>query len=280
MLPISFDPILPWLCLALAVGAAPIAIAVSRRRAASTQDRPATRRQIAAILISCVTGLVMALMWGLVLEMCASEVLMRTSHGVGMTDPMSWLGAAAALLSGGSRMAWQGLMLFGPLLFALDALADWRLPSRFISTGLALMVSPIVVVLVVAMVPLDRPPTVLLPAVLLWVGVIGIALTLRRAPQTDARLVYAQPESTQPPSRPAIAMQVVRQPVPITGEVLSEETEISLLPAALAREIDDPMQARVIAMPAPLQLPPAAVRRARRLQKTLAGLPRQHAARG
>lgn len=269
MSPLSFDPIAPWLSLALALSATPIALALHRRRRAEAPSQPApTRRQIAATAISCVAGLVMVLISGLVLERCAAETLMRTSHGVGMGEPMSWLGAAAAALCGGARLAWQAVMLVGPLLFALDTLADRRPPARLIHAAVALMISPLFTALIVLTVPLDRAPTTLVAALLLWAAVLGIALMTRR-PKSPTRVDPA------PAPRPTIAMQVVRQPTPPP----TDETEISLLPAALARQVNDPRPAPALPKLAPpippLKLPPAAVRRARRLQKTLAEVPRR-----
>lgn len=282
MLPLSFEPALPFVCLALALGAPFIALFIRRRQPRREPQRARiTGRQTAATLLSGVAGLVVLLVSGLVLEMSAAEALMHTSHGAGTTDPMSWLGAATALLCSGSRLAWQATMLVGPLLFALDGLADWRLPTRITTTGLAVMVSPLFALGVVTLVPLDRPPSILLAAVLLWVGIIGLALHMRgdRATQPEPR----QPASVLPEPRPTIAMQVVRQPTPITGEGASDETEISLLPAALALQIEpvwNPPMLAPLPFRAPLQLPPAAVRRARRLQKTLGDAPRRRLARG
>ncbi|MGK0359581.1 MAG: hypothetical protein ACI9U2_001883 [Bradymonadia bacterium] len=290
MRPLSFEPALPLVCLALALGAPFIALFIRHRQPHRQPHRQLHRqphraritgRQTAATLVGGVAGLVVLLVSGLVLEMSAAEALTRTSHGAGTTDPMSWLGAATALISGGSRLAWQAAMLLGPLLFALDGLADWRLPTRLTTTVLAVMVSPLFALGVVALVPLDRPPSVLLAAVLLWVGIIGLVLHMRGDRATQ--LAPHRPISAPSQPRPTIAMQVAGQPTPITDEGASDETEISLLPAALALQIDhvwDVPTPAALPIQAPLQLPPAAVRRARRLRDTIGDMPRRRMSRG
>lgn len=264
MLPLLFDPLLPLLSLTLALLAIPIGVAIQRRRGRLARD--VTARQICRGVGLNVAGLTGLLLFGLILERASAATLMRTGHGAGLGDPMSWLGAATSLVAGSAWMVWQLGLLLGPIGLTLAWLQratprSWMLRPGMLRLGVVL-VGPLVAAPLVHLLPMQRAPTVLLAALVLWVCITAVLFVGRARQPAPLQPASLQPVPFQPaqhlkePSpRPVMAMTVVRTPE------RAESTVISLLPAALARDINPQRP------PLPPALAQATQRRARRRVK-------------
>lgn len=253
MLPLLFDPLLPVLSLTLALLAIPIGVSIQRQRGRLARD--VTARQVCCGIGLNLAGLIALLVFGLVLERANAATLMRTGHGAGLGDPMSWLGAATSLVAGAAWMVWQLGLLLGPIGLTLAWLQratprSWMLHPGMLRLGAAL-VGPLVAAPLVHLLPMQRAPTVLLAALVLWVcitAVLFVGRARRAVPLQPAQHLLKK----EPSPRPVMAMTVVRTPE------RAESTVISLLPAALARDINPQRP------PLPPALAQATQRRARR----------------
>lgn len=269
MLPFLFDPLLPMFSLTLALLAIPIGVAIQRRR--GRLAREVTARQICRGVGLNVAGLTGLLLFGLILEQASAATLMRTGHGAGLGDPMSWLGAATSLVAGAAWMVWQLGLVLGPIGLTLAWLQRATPRSWMLRLGAVLM-GPLVAAPLVHLLPMQRAPTVLLAALVLWVCITAVLFVgrarqsapLQPAPRQPAPLQPAQHLLKKEPSpRPVMAMTVVRTPE------RAESTVISLLPAALARDINPQRP------PLPPALAQATQRRARRRVKPAVALRRR-----
>jgi hypothetical protein len=218
-----FDPVLPIIALFVALSAVPLARWIQQRR--GHLCRPLTASNVLRSTAAGVAGLVGALLLGLLLEHWVGIALTRTAHGVGLADPMSWLGAVTALIGAASWVAWQAALLTGPLIGQLYWQRQTRPTGRWITRWTVVLLSPLLAAVLVETLPMHRAPTILLAALILWAGVLAVLFAGRgRVPQ---------PIATRAAPQPIIAMSVTRTP-----EERAESTIISLLPAALAQEMD------------------------------------------
>lgn len=264
MQPFLFEPVLPFLCLAAAL-LAPIGAALLRRVDPQAPKAWSASEIIATSLFG-LAGLVACLIFGLVLEFCAAEWMMRTAHGAGLDAPLTWLGMTAALLSGASRLAWQLTLLLGPAIFAMRRLTRWRPPPMVLRIVGAAFCAPLAGWLILQAVPLTTPATT----------VLALALIIFAAVLT---LAWPRKVPTEQPAEPIPEPTVLSQPIAVRAAPVDEPiTRVTRLPAALAASLKTlqtaPMeQPPTLPMPlpvaAPARLSEAAVRRARRSRRTL-----------
>lgn len=266
--PFLFEPFLPFVCLAAAALAPLVALLLHRR--APRRAAPLSGLQVTLHGLLGLAGLVACLIFGLVLERCVAAALLRTGQGVGLADPMTWLGMVVMLLGGAARLAWQALLLGGPLVYALRVIAGRRLPAGLARLVGAACLAPLVVAAIVAVIPLTRPDTTLLALILIVFAAVLTAAWPRARPVGPAA-----PPVTPVVSVPLPAPTVLSAPIAVhaLAEPLEEhDTRVTRLPAALAASLKT-LQAATRPMPPPSEaacrLSEAAVRRARRSRRTL-----------